>query len=120
MGDDQRGDVTILLGEVRAGREGAHKELVRAIYGEIRRVAGGLMRRERPDHTLQPSALVNEALIGLLEGRSLADVPNRRYLFAAAAEAMRGSWSIMPGSAVGPARWQPCPRPAGPSPRQLR
>ena len=47
MGDDQRGDVTILLGEVRAGREGVrHKELVRAIYGERRRVAGGLMRRD--------------------------------------------------------------------------
>jgi RNA polymerase sigma factor (TIGR02999 family) len=89
MGTDQRGNVTLLLADVRAGREGAHEELVQAIYGELRRMAGGLMRGERPDHTLQPSALVNEALLALLEGESLADVPNRRYLFAAAAEAMR-------------------------------
>jgi RNA polymerase sigma factor (TIGR02999 family) len=47
------------------------------------------MRRERPGHTLQPSALVHEALLRLLDGDALADVPNRRYLFAAAAQAMR-------------------------------
>jgi RNA polymerase sigma factor (TIGR02999 family) len=82
-------DLTALLGEVRAGRPGAQARLVGAIYDELRRTAGGLMRRERPDHTLQASALVNEALLRLLSGHVLVDAPNRRYLFAAAAQAMR-------------------------------
>src|SRR5262245_9616696 len=89
MGTEQRGDLTAILNEARAGREDARERLVRAIYAELRRTAGGLMRRERPGHTLQPSALVHEALLRLLDGDTLADVPNRRYLFAAAAEAMR-------------------------------
>src|SRR5262249_42565018 len=54
-----------------------------------RRVAGGLMRHERSGHTLQPSALVHEALLRLLSGEALANIPNHRYLFAAAAQAMR-------------------------------
>jgi RNA polymerase sigma-70 factor, ECF subfamily len=52
-------------------------------------MAGGLMRHERPGHTLQPSALVHEALLRLLRDEALADVPNRGFLFAAAAQAMR-------------------------------
>lgn len=47
------------------------------------------MRRERSDHTLQPSALVNEARLELFGGDALASAPNRRYHFAAAAQAMR-------------------------------
>jgi RNA polymerase sigma factor (TIGR02999 family) len=89
MGTDQRGDLTTLLDAVRAGQEGAQDRLVKAIYDELRRIARGLMRHERPGHTLQPSALVHEALLRLLGGDTLADVPNRRYLFAAAAQAMR-------------------------------
>jgi RNA polymerase sigma factor (TIGR02999 family) len=81
--------LTALLGEVRAGDADAQDRLVRAIYAELRRIAGGLMQNERPGHTLQPSALVHEALMRLLDGDALADVPNRRYLFAAAAQAMR-------------------------------
>jgi RNA polymerase sigma factor (TIGR02999 family) len=82
-------DLNAILSEVRAGSPDARDRLVRAIYGELRRMAGGLMRHERPGHTLQPSALVHEALLRLLSGETLADVPNRRYLFAAAAQAMR-------------------------------
>ena len=52
-------------------------------------MADALMRRERPDHTLQPSALVNEALIRLFDGEVLVRATDRRYLFAAAAQAMR-------------------------------
>ncbi len=77
MDDDQRDDISLLLAEVRAGREGAHEELVRGIYAELRSMAGGLMRHERPGHTLQPTALVNEALCRLLEEESLGDAPNR-------------------------------------------
>ena len=89
MGTEQRGDLTALLSEARSGAPDARERLVRAIYAELRRTAGALMRRERPDHTLQTTALVHEALVRLLDGDTLADVPNRRYLFAAAAQAMR-------------------------------
>jgi RNA polymerase sigma-70 factor (ECF subfamily) len=89
VSDDQRADVTLLLAEVRAGREGAYNALVRAIYGELHRRAVGRMRNERPDHTLQPSALVNEAVMRLLRGTSLDQVRNRGTLFAAASKAMR-------------------------------
>jgi RNA polymerase sigma factor (TIGR02999 family) len=89
LGTERRGDLTAILNEARAGETEARDRLVRAIYAELRRTAGGLMRRERPGHTLQPSALVHEALLRLLDGDTLADVPNRRYLFAAAAQAMR-------------------------------
>jgi RNA polymerase sigma factor (TIGR02999 family) len=89
MSAERRGDLTALLGEVHVGDDDAKDRLVRAIYAELRRIAGGLMHHERPGHTLQPSALVHEALMRLLDGEALAEVPNRRYLFAAAAQAMR-------------------------------
>jgi RNA polymerase sigma factor (TIGR02999 family) len=89
LGTERRGDLTAILNEARAGGIDARERLVRAIYAGLRRTAGGVMRRERPGHTLQPTALVHEALLRLLDDDTLADVPNRRYLFAAAAQAMR-------------------------------
>ena len=89
MDTERRGDLTAILNEARSGDADARDRLVRAIYAELRRTAGGLMRRERPGHTLQTTALVHEALLRLLDGDTLADVPTRRYLFAAAAQAMR-------------------------------
>ena len=49
-------DLTALLDAARGGGEDAKDRLVRAVYGELRRMAAGFMRRERTDHTLQPSA----------------------------------------------------------------
>jgi RNA polymerase sigma factor (TIGR02999 family) len=89
MSGERRADLTGLLRRAGAGDEEAKDRLVSEIYEELRRIAGGLMRSERRGHTLQPSALVNEAILRLLGGDRLADFPNRRYLFAAAAEAMR-------------------------------
>jgi RNA polymerase sigma factor (TIGR02999 family) len=89
MNDDQRTELTNLLDAARLGEPEARDRLTRAVYAELRRMAGKLMRRERPDHTLQPSALVNEALLKLFEGNVFENAPNRRYLFAAAAQAMR-------------------------------
>jgi RNA polymerase sigma factor (TIGR02999 family) len=89
MGTDAREPLTVLLDAVRTGREGATDRLVGAIYGELKRIARGLMSHERPGHTLQPSALVHEALLRLLDGDVLADFPNRRHLFNAATRAMR-------------------------------
>ena len=51
--------VTMILGRARAGDERARGELISVIYDELRRVASGLMRRERPDHTLPPTAVVH-------------------------------------------------------------
>jgi RNA polymerase sigma factor (TIGR02999 family) len=82
-------DLTALIEQARSGDAEARERLTRAVYGELRRMADVLMRRERPGHTLQPSALVNEALIRLFDGEVLARARDRRYLFAAAASAMR-------------------------------
>ncbi len=84
-----RQDVTTVLGEVRAGKAGAVNRLVELVYDELRRVAGGLMRHERPDHTLQPTALVNEAFAKLLDADFVNSVEDRRLFFGAAVRAMR-------------------------------
>ncbi len=89
MADDAREDLTVLLAEARSGDTEARERLTRAVYSELRQMAGALMRRERPGHTLQPSALVNEAIVRLFEGEALDRASDRRYLFAAAAQAMR-------------------------------
>jgi RNA polymerase sigma factor (TIGR02999 family) len=89
MSKDQGVDLTVVLDEARAGGKEARDRLVQEVYGELRRMANGMMRRERPDHTLQPSALVNEVLIRLFESDTLTKATDRRYLFAAAAQAMR-------------------------------
>jgi RNA polymerase sigma factor (TIGR02999 family) len=89
MSTHDSGDLTALLNEVRAGSLDARSRLVEAIYAELRRMAAGMMRQERPDHTLQASALVHEALLRILSSDALAGAPHRRYLFAAAAQAMR-------------------------------
>jgi RNA polymerase sigma-70 factor, ECF subfamily len=89
MGDDAPGDLTAMLSEIRAGRPDAKDRLFRAIYGELLRTARGLMRRERSDHTLQASALVHEAVLRLLSREALTEIPDRRRLYSAAAQAMR-------------------------------
>ncbi len=89
MSKDHEADLTLVLDEARTGSKEAKDRLVQEVYGELRRMADGMMRRERPDHTLQPSALVNEVLIRLFESDALTRATDRRYLFAAAAQAMR-------------------------------
>jgi RNA polymerase sigma-70 factor, ECF subfamily len=89
MDAEKRGYLTALLSEVRAGSPDAQDRLIRAVYSELRRTAGGLLRHERPGHTLQPSALVHEALMRFLAGDALPEFSDRRHLFAAAAQAMR-------------------------------
>ena len=82
-------ELTFLLGKARAGDEGARGELVALVYDELRRVAANLMRRERPDHTLSPTAVVHEAVIRLLGEAVFDRAEDRSYLFASAARAMR-------------------------------
>jgi hypothetical protein len=56
-------DVTILLAELTKGNKEAASRLNSMVYDELRRLAGGYMRRERSDHTLQATALVHEAYL---------------------------------------------------------
>ena len=88
MTEPQQG-LTFILGRARAGDERARGELVALVYDELRRVASGLMRRERPDHTLSPTAVVHEAVIRLLGEAVFDTAADRSYLFASAARAMR-------------------------------
>ncbi len=81
-------DVTQILAELNQGSDAARAELLRLVYDELRRLATSKMRRERGDHTLQPTALVHEAYIRLLGTRE-AHWENRAHFFGAAAEAMR-------------------------------
>jgi RNA polymerase sigma factor (TIGR02999 family) len=89
MGDEPQQGLTRILGRARAGDERARDELVALVYDELRRVASRLMRRERPDHTLSPTAVVHEAVIRLLGEAAFDRAADRSYLFASAARAMR-------------------------------
>jgi RNA polymerase sigma-70 factor, ECF subfamily len=89
MSDSGQGEVSRLLGAVRAGDAEARNHLFTLIHDELHDLAKDLMKEERPDHTLQPSALLDEAFIRLVDQEVLAKAPNRRYVFAAAARAMR-------------------------------
>jgi RNA polymerase sigma factor (TIGR02999 family) len=80
-------DLTLLLRAAGSGDRVAYSELYEAVYAELRRVAKASLRREAPGHTLQPTALVNEAYLRLTPGDSGWE--NRRHFFGAAAEAMR-------------------------------
>jgi RNA polymerase sigma-70 factor (ECF subfamily) len=80
--------ITGLLLAWRAGDEGALDELVPLVHAELRRIARRQMGRERPGHTLQPTALVNEAYLRLVDIRQL-HWQNRAHFFAMAARLMR-------------------------------
>lgn len=86
---DSSGELTRILDRARAGDSRARGELVDAIYEELRRVAAGMMGRERADHTLSPTAVVHEAVIRLLGEEVFERAEGRGFLFAAAARAMR-------------------------------
>jgi RNA polymerase sigma factor (TIGR02999 family) len=90
MNRDSARDLTALLLAVRGGDAAARDALVPLVVGELRRMAAGLLRRERRDHTLQPTALVNEVYLRLF-GREAASVPwqDRVHFFGAAARSMR-------------------------------
>lgn len=64
------------------------EELLPLVYAELRRLAAGMMSRQPPGSTLQPTALVHEAYLRL-QGSGRAEWANRRHFFAAAAQAMR-------------------------------
>ncbi|HSE97843.1 MAG TPA: sigma-70 family RNA polymerase sigma factor [Blastocatellia bacterium] len=81
-------EVTRLLIEWSKGDQAALEELIPLVYDELRRLAGRYMRRESRDHTLQTSALVNEAYLRLIDQRSV-QWQNRAHFFGVAAQLMR-------------------------------
>jgi RNA polymerase sigma factor (TIGR02999 family) len=81
-------DVTGLLVAWSSGNEKAGAELMEAVYGELRRLARSYLRRERPDHSMPPTALVHEAYLKLVDQRRV-QWQNRAHFFAMAAHMMR-------------------------------
>lgn len=80
--------ITQLLEAARGGDADAQEAVARAVHGELRMLADGYLRRERADHTLQPTALVHEAYLRLL-GQTHVEWRNRSHFFGIAAQAMR-------------------------------
>jgi RNA polymerase sigma factor (TIGR02999 family) len=88
-GQQQRtGDVTLLLSEWAAGRPEPALELWTLVYQELRQIASAYMRNERPNHTLQTSALVNEAWLKMFGGKPFRWA-SRKHFFCSMAQAMR-------------------------------
>jgi len=81
-------DLTLLLIELTKGNKEAESKLIPLVYDELHRLARRHMRRERTDHTLQATALVNEAYLKLVEQRSV-HWQSRAHFFAIAAQTMR-------------------------------
>jgi len=81
-------DVTELIRAWQRGEAGALERLLPPLYDELRRVARAYLRRERPGHTLQPTALVHEAYARLAGGR-VAAPRDRAHFLALAARLMR-------------------------------
>ena len=80
--------VTELLREWTDGRAGAMDDLLPYVYGELRRRAARYLKHERINHTLQPTALVHEAYLKLVDQKAV-QWKNRGHFFAVAAQAMR-------------------------------
>ena len=82
-------DVTRILSKMEQGDPNAANELLPLVYEELRKLAASRMAAERPDHTLQATALVHEAYLRLVRPNNSDHWDSRGHFFAAAAEAMR-------------------------------
>jgi RNA polymerase sigma factor (TIGR02999 family) len=82
------GEVTHLLHELKRGNKEAEGSLVPLVYNELRRIAGSYLRREGPEHSLQPTALVHEAYLRLTDIKEV-DWQSRSHFFAVSATVMR-------------------------------
>ncbi len=80
--------ITQLLIDWGNGDQLAHEKLMPLVYSELRRLASNYLRRERAGHTLQPTALVNEAYLKLIDQRN-ARWQNRAHFFGISAQLMR-------------------------------
>jgi RNA polymerase sigma factor (TIGR02999 family) len=81
------GEVTVLLHAMKSGDAAAAEKLLSLVYKELHLLAKGYMRHERPDHTLQPTALINEAYIRMVGNGT--DWQNHQHFIGVAATVMR-------------------------------
>lgn len=82
------GEITQMLLELTDGNKDVVNQILPHIYDELRRLAGSYLRRERSDHTLQPTALVHEAYMKLID-QNRVKWQNRAHFFGIAAQVMR-------------------------------
>jgi RNA polymerase sigma factor (TIGR02999 family) len=82
-------DVTRILTQLESGDPCAPEQLLPLVYDELRRLASAKMKQENAGHTLQPTALVHDAYVRLVDQAEPQKWQNRRHFVAAAAEAMR-------------------------------
>lgn len=80
--------ITALLQDLRRGDRAAQSQIIPLIYPELRKIAARYMRRERAEHTLQPTALVHEVYLRMV-GQEHQDWQSRAHFFGAAAGLMR-------------------------------
>ena len=80
--------ITLLLNKWRLGDSDAFEEVMQYVYNDLRRRANAYLRNERPGHTLQPTGLVHEAFIKLVDKQEI-DWQDRNHFYAVAAQAMR-------------------------------
>jgi RNA polymerase sigma factor (TIGR02999 family) len=80
--------ITVLLSRLSGGDQDAFDRLIPLVYQELHRIAEGYVRRESPNHTLQPTALIHEAYLRLVDSNS-AGYQNRTHFFGVAARVMR-------------------------------
>ncbi|MEM7501803.1 MAG: ECF-type sigma factor [Pseudomonadota bacterium] len=80
-------DITRLLSDWRSGQESALEQLTPQVYDELKRIAARMFRGENAGHTLQPTAVVNEAFLNLVDAN--VDYQNRAHFFSLAARMMR-------------------------------
>jgi RNA polymerase sigma factor (TIGR02999 family) len=85
---DSSHSITALLNHPARGDPEAQQQFNRAVYDELRRIATRFMRRERPNHTLQPTALVHEAFLRLMDQKDVT-WQNRAHFYGVAADSMR-------------------------------
>ena len=85
---DQPSDVTRILTDAVGGDQDAANRLMPLVYDELRILAAKALRRERRDHTLQPTAVVNEAFLRLVD-QSHAEYHSRTHFFAVGAQMIR-------------------------------
>lgn len=88
MTASSNGNVTRLINDWQAGKQGAADALFDQVYVELRRIARGYIARERQDHTITPTGLVNQACLKLLAEENL-EAKNRSHFFAIVATKMR-------------------------------
>ncbi len=86
---DLMNEVTRILRAVERGDSHAAAQLLPLVYNELRKLAAQKMAQEKPDQTLEPTALVHEAYLRLVDVENQQQWDNRRHFFASAAEAMR-------------------------------